>query len=316
LDVILIVAPEEDVHACCVAQHLSDMGAQAQIVDLSTFANSAGFSQFLSTKPARLTLTLPNGSKLDPASVDTVWYRRPRLPQLSDVLAFESDRDFAGAEWGAVIDGFVASLSARFVNDPVKQRGATKPRQLQVAEKAGLAIPATLITNNADEARGFVEKFGGRVIHKPLTAPRNRFLATKRWSDADKAALENLKLVPTIFQEEIQGSLDLRITVMGQKLFAASFSSTKLESAGEHWIDNRLNLDVEYREHRLPAAVESCILTLMRGLDLSFGTVDMKVDERGDYVFLEVNPQGQFLYIDILTGLPLAKAMAEFLIAA
>jgi D-alanine-D-alanine ligase-like ATP-grasp enzyme len=77
-----------------------------------------------------------------------------------------------------------------------------------------------------------------------------------------------------------------------------------------------LNLDVEYREHRLPAAVESCILTLMRGLDLSFGTVDMKVDERGDYVFLEVNPQGQFLYIEILTGLPLAKAMAEFLIAA
>ena len=97
---ILIVAPEEDVHACCVAKHLSDMGAQAHIVDLSTFANSAGFSQFLSTKPAELALTLPNGSQLDPASVDTVWYRRPRLPRLSDSLPFESDRDFAGAEWG------------------------------------------------------------------------------------------------------------------------------------------------------------------------------------------------------------------------
>ena len=313
---ILIVAPEEDVHACCVARHVADMGAQAHIVDLSTFANSAGFSQFLSTKPAKTSLTLPNGAHFDPASVDTVWYRRPRLPRLDDVLPFESDRNFAGAEWGAVIDGFIASLHARFVNDPVKQRGASKPRQLQVAEKAGLAVPATLITNNAEEALGFVENFGGRVIHKALTAPRNRFLATKRWSEADKAALETLKLVPTIFQEEIQGSVDLRITVIGERLFAASFSSTKLESAGEHWIDNRLNLDVDYREHVLPAAVENGILTLMEGLDLSFGTVDMKVDERGEYVFLEVNPQGQFLYIEILTGLPLAKAMAEFLIAA
>ena len=98
-------------------------------------------------------------------------------------------------------------------------------------------------------------------------------------------------------------------------MFAASFPSTALESAGNSWIDNRLNLEVPYREHVLPSAVKTSILAMMKGLGLSFGTIDMKIDESDKYVFLEVNPQGQFLYVEILTGLPLARAMAEFLLS-
>jgi hypothetical protein len=313
---ILIVAPERDLHARCVARHLSDNGAQVHILDFGLFADSAEISHFLAAKPGgRVTISFSHGGHLDLSEVCTVWYRRPRLPGLSQVLPFEADRTFALAEWNAVLDGIMASPETRFVNDPTRQRSASKPRQLQVAKQVGLAIPETLITSNADEARRFVEGFRRRVIHKPLTAPPDRFLGTKRWSEADDTALGNLRLAPTIFQEEIRGSLDLRITAIGEKLFVVGFPPTALESAGESWIDNRLNLEVPYREHVLPSSVETGVLAMMKGLGLSFGTVDMKIDESGNYVFLEVNPQGQFLYVEILTGIPLARAMAEFLLS-
>jgi glutathione synthase/RimK-type ligase-like ATP-grasp enzyme len=174
-------------------------------------------------------------------------------------------------------------------------------------------IPDTLVTSSADDARAFVERHGGCVIHKALTAPPDRFLATKRWSDADAAALDELPLAPTIFQEEVRGSVDLRITMIGERFFAADFPTSTLESPDVQWIDNRLSLDLRYALHTLPPAVETGLKTLTQRLGLSFGTIDMKIDASGEYVFLEINPQGQFLYVEILTGLPLARTLAEFL---
>lgn len=312
---ILIIAPETDLHARCVAKHLSEMGAQVRIFDFGRLSFAADISHFVGTESDKTIMPSASDQHLDLSEVNTVWYRRPRLPALSQVLPFEPDRTFALAEWGAVLAGVMASLGSRFVNDPIMQRAASKPRQLQVAKQAGLAIPKTLITSNAHDARKFVERFSPRVVHKALTAPTDRFLATKHWSAADDAALGNLGLAPTIFQEEIEGPLDLRITVIGDKLFAADFPPTTLKSGGDDWIDNRLTLEIPYREHVVPSSVKDSIFATMKGLGLSFGTIDMKINNSHDYVFLEVNPQGQFLYVEILTGLPLAMAMAEFLLS-
>ena len=201
---ILIVAPVRDLHAQCVAKHLLDMGAHIQMLDLGSFADSAAVSYSLATgSGSKVAISFSDGGHLDLAEVRTVWYRRPRLPRLSHAFPFEADRAFALAEWDAMFNGMIASLEARFVNDPIKQRSASKPCQLQVAKQAGLAIPETLITNNAGEVRRFVERLRCRVIHKALTAPSDRFLATKRWSEADDAALRNLRFRASIFQEEI-----------------------------------------------------------------------------------------------------------------
>ena len=101
--------------------------------------------------------------------------------------------------------------------------------------------------------------------------------------------------------------------MIGERFFAADFPTSTLESPEVQWIDNRLVLDLQYREHALPASVEAGLRALTRRLGLSFGTIDMKIDASGEYVFLEINPQGQFLYVEILTGLPLARTLAAFL---
>jgi hypothetical protein len=314
---IVIVAPEGDLHARAVAYHLRELGSDVAIVDLGLlYEPSRGLSHRLARKGSdcdSAVIARADGREtIDLSRAGTIWYRRPRLPR-PPVLVVDGDCAFAAAEWNAAIDGLWATCPARFVSDPACQRSASKSRQLRVAADVGLAIPDTLITSSAADARAFVAQHGGRVIHKALTAPSDRFLATKRWSDADAAALDDLPLAPTIFQEEVRGSIDLRITMIGERFFAADFPTSTLESPEAQWIDNRLILDFQYRKHALPADVEAGLRTLTQGLGLSFGTIDMKIDASGEYVFLEINPQGQFLYVEILTGLPLARTMAEFL---
>jgi len=315
---VLIVAPEDDLHARAVARHLRELGAEVAIVDLGLLCEPGrGLCQRLGRNGAdRAAVTCTRAGVhdcLELSRVQTVWYRRPRLPKMNGLIV-DGDRSFANGEWSAAIDGLWAACRARFVSDATCQRRASKPRQLQIAKEVGLTIPDTLVTSSIADAREFVERHDGGVIHKALTAPSDRFLATKRWSDADAAALEDLPLAPTIFQEEIRGSVDLRITMIGSRFFAADFPTTALESHDAHWVDNRLSLDLGYGLHALPPTVEAGLGRLFERLGLSFGTIDMKIDASGEYVFLEVNPQGQFLYVEILTGLPLARTLAEFLI--
>jgi glutathione synthase/RimK-type ligase-like ATP-grasp enzyme len=112
-----------------------------------------------------------------------------------------------------------------------------------------------------------------------------------------------------IFQRYVPAAVDLRITAIGPQLLAAEAHSQK----GEYKIDVRLNNDVPYFPHKLPRDVEEKLLKMMRRMGLEYGAIDMRVTPEGEYVFLEVNPAGQFLYVEHAAKIPIAAALAEFL---
>ncbi len=86
--------------------------------------------------------------------------------------------------------------------------------------------------------------------------------------------------------------------------------------AGLGRVDSRLDTTVDFAPHRLPASVSAALSTLMAELGLIFGVIDMRVGLDGEYYFLEVNPQGQFAYLEIKTGLPMFRTLAQFLAGA
>jgi hypothetical protein len=303
---ILIVAPRHDVHALCVAQDLEKMGKSFRFVDSSRLTGE-GRLQFRAGHDSGSTWTCIDGQPIALDEVDTVWHRRRFLPPVAARCPL-SDQQYLQREWTELISGVFASLDdAWFVNDPGRQNAAVKPLQLRLAERLGLRIPETLITNDPTAAAAFIDRHQQRVVHKTLAPPRHRFLATKRWSESDRAVLSSLALAPTIFQETVTDCRELRITIIGEQVFAAEFRP----AAG--LIDGRLDLETPYRPHPLPAGVACRLLALVRQLGLVFSTVDMKLTDAGEYVFLELNPMGQYLYIEILAGLPLTAAMAELL---
>ena len=285
---------------------LREMGNQVSLIHGSEF----GVTRTLSFCPGTGdgVISDRNGSRIRANDISAVWYRRPGRPRANDVISDRLDRAFAESEWQHAIDGFFSSLPARVVSPPFMQRSAIKPRQLAAARDEGLRVPESLITNEIDEALAFVEKYG-RVIHKASSSPPHRFLDTRTWGCREMECIEEISLCPIILQEQIDGPSDIRATIIGNRIFAARIDKSERYSGP----DSRLDLDATCQPHELPDEVSSRLLRVMDRLGLLFATVDLKLTENRDYVFFEVNPQGQFLYIEILTGLPISSTIAGFL---
>jgi hypothetical protein len=303
---IFILASPRDAHSRMVVAALQRMGEQATVIDAGTFGNGAVLSYRIGGNPVATTVT---GEEVRFDAATCVWYRRPRLGHVAESIRNPDVRAFCRQEWANLLEGLFLNSSARFVNHVQAEFAAVKPRQLHVAREIGWAIPDTLFTSDPDQAGAFIDRHHGQVIHKALTAPKDRMIDTRAWDEADRPALATLSLAPTIFQEMIHGPADVRVTVVGKEVFAAKISTLE----GRAGIDSRMDMDAPYEVHDLPAAMHDRIVAFMDAMGLVYGTIDLKLTDDGEYVFFEVNPQGQFLYVEILTGLPITQAMANLL---
>jgi len=312
---ILIVSSVMDAHARCVAQELEKLGEAVFFLDMSHCGSGTLVEHQIGRSGAPLTLTTEDGTLINLCEVSAVWHRRPQRPRFPSDLIDIEDRNFANLEWIDALDSLLLSIDARHMNPLWSQRAALKPRQLEIARRLGLRIPATLVTNDPLRVNEFLTMHRNNVVYKSLTAPNHCFLATRRWSETDGAALVDLPISPAIFQEEIIGPSDVRVTIVGQEIFAARIdtSASRPSSDRQSDVDSRLDLDAPYELHDLPESIAQLLRELMSELGLVFGTIDLKITNEGDHVFLEVNPQGQFLYVEILTGLPITLAVARFL---
>lgn len=304
---ILILAGREDVHARRVGNLVQERGQAVRIVDCADFGEGA----CLSYSPGkRANAKARNGEYIDFESVQSVWYRRPRYSQIGQGIEEPAVRSFCRQEWTILLDGLFLGSQARFINPLLAEFAAVKPRQLQVAASIGLNVPETLITNDPDEASAFIEWHKGKVVHKAMASPKDRLLDTRMWSGDDMPLMfETLKLAPTMFQSLVRGPADVRVTVVGDRLFAAKIDTAR----GNAGLDSRLDMDAPFEEYVLPWRLEGQLRSFMADMGLVYGTVDLKISDEGEYFFLEVNPQGQFLYVEILTGMPISEAMAELL---
>jgi len=304
---ILILSNPEDAHALHITQLLQRRGRDVSSLSRADFGRGASIA--FHPEASRGAITLDDGTRIVSEDVSAVWYRRPGRVRVNPAIRDDLDRAFADTEWTHALDSFFTIAFRRIISPPLKQRAATKPVQLALAVRAGLPVPDTLITSDPNQAAAFAQKWHGAVVHKAMTAPPHRFLDTRAW-DADAARqLDDLALCPTIFQARIFGPADVRVTVVDKQVFAACIETAR----GRAGVDSRLDHDAPCTPYELPRAVKSAILRLMDELGLLFGTVDLKLANNGEHVFLEINPQGQFLYIEILAGLPISNALAEFL---
>ena len=307
---IAVVSTASDVHYKCVSEALRRMGRETFLVEIPKLGNEARFT--MATGGERHAMwSVPGQGPIDLERVSCVWYRRIYPPVLIPSPSSRTDADWALREWREATTGAFAVSSGRgtrFVSDPWSQELAgMKAYQLRVAQRVGLRIPDTIMTNDADAARAFVDRHAGRVVHKVVKTPRDRFVGTKKWHPDDEAELKWLHLTPTFFQEQIAAPFELRITIVGRTIFAAEFE------VGAGVTDARSLLDARFEQHRFPPETEALLLRLMDELGLQYGTIDMKRSADGEYVFLEINPQGQFLYVEIKTGMPITQTMAELL---
>lgn len=305
--------------------------------------------QFFDRETAYSQLTI-DGCTIDSRDISTVWYRRQSEPLLAKGLG-EKDKEFVRLECLGYFNALYRCLDhCRWVNSWVHERRASdKSTQLTVARSVGLMIPRTVVTNDPQAVHELMEECSGRVIFKPLiglvtgrspeygaqlnAAFEGKFAfppACEEATDKDRRVvftqmltiekldeLGALPACPAIFQECIEKEVELRITIVGEELFTAAIHS---QEHPETRVDfRRFALFPDYNTVRhsvfeLPKDVSEKLLRLMRELGLRFGCVDMILTPRGEYVFLEVNPSGQWGWIEEMTGLPITRALVELLL--
>jgi glutathione synthase/RimK-type ligase-like ATP-grasp enzyme len=309
---VLIVAPPTDDHAPSVASEVRRQGGRVELLDLDAFPERVSLA--MSYRDGKRSYALTNCATLDLADVRSIWWRRPGSPAVSSELVRPSHRQFAANESDHALAGLWQCVDAFWINEPKRDEvGHRKPLQLRIAQEAGLSIPDTLITNDPAEARAFIDRFGYRkVIFKSFSATQTEWRETRLLDAAEMAVLDHVRFAPVIFQEYIPAACDLRITVVGQRIFPAAIYS----APAAYQVDFRMEMErARIEATTLPPDVEQALLVLMRKLGLVYGAIDLRLTPDGRYVFLEVNPAGQWQFIEHATGQPIAAELAHCLVA-
>ncbi|MGH3832969.1 MAG: ATP-grasp ribosomal peptide maturase [Pseudonocardiaceae bacterium] len=255
------------------------------------------------------------GKHLRLDEIQAIYYRRPTGFRLPDHLSPEQQR-FAKAEARRGLGGLLLTLPVRWVSHPSRVADAEfKPPQLQLAAECGLRVPRTLITNDVVHVQEFAEQLSGPMIYKPLSAPSVRADGELRLiyaTQVDGSSLneDDIGLTANLFQEWVPKKYDVRLTVVGDRFFAVAIHA----SSDRAYVDWRSDYDaLRYESIDTPDGVRYSIKTLLERLDLSFGAFDFTVTPDGEWVFLELNPNGQWGWIEDHTHLPITTAMADLL---
>lgn len=251
------------------------------------------------------------------SDVDAAYFRRPEPISVPHDVANDG-RLYCVMEWHAALESLYWELDDRWLNAPHNiMLAENKLRQLRLASQCGMKIPETLATNDPKAAAAFCQD--RQVIGKPfrqalisLEGAESVIFTTRIHIDATTDS-QAIKVAPMILQKEVQKQFDVRVTVVGEKIFAASIDS---QSNPETQVDWRRSSkpDLRHLIHELPAPLSAQCVQLTKMLGLRFGAIDFVLDPHGEYWFLEINPNGQWGWIESRTDLPIANAIVNELV--
>jgi len=313
--VILLVSHEADDHLAPMLAELARIGREAVVVDTAALPGSVAVVAEHGPGGDRRLLRLADGGWVDLDRVGSGWWRRPLPPARDQRITDPGEASWAVNETYEAMAGFWDALPVAWVSPPKAiETAMMKTWQLPAARAAGLEIPQTLVTSDPDAARAFVDRLGlERVVCKAFSATPENWRETRLVGEAEYAVLDRVALAPVIFQEFVPAEVDLRVTVVGERLFPAAIHSQELP----YPLDFRMFLDVGQGVRMTPATlpddVGDALLRLLKAAGLRYGAVDMRRTPDGRHVFLEVNPAGQWRFVEEVTGQPMTAAMARLL---
>lgn len=321
---VLIITKPDDPHAIMVKLALEKKGHACTLMYPTDLPEFQKHSFTLINNKLIWKAGGVNFSAHDINQFDVVWYRRPRRPVLPEIVhpddvenATNENIEFFKTLW------HVISPNAFWVNPYQSRSGVNcKLKQLQVAAEVGFMVPETLISNDPNEINEFINnKNFDKVIYKTLYPHMwigendVRLIYTKEISIDQLPSDEVLQVMPGIFQRKIDKAYELRVTFMGDTAVTAKLRSQEHPQGMQDWRSVPVH-ELAIDPYTLPDTIHQQCKQLMQKFGVVFGCFDFIVTPDGEYYFLEINEQGQFLWVESINpNIKMLDAFSEFLIS-
>ena len=248
-------------------------------------------------------------------NVSSIWFRRTKLPDLK--IENEFEKLYLLEEYNSLLENIYSLLKdKKWISYPKSiYEAENKLLQLKLAKEIGFNIPKTLLTSEHSELIQFYKENNEDIIIKPLHQGRIKFkenIKTIFTNQIGSNFIENIEdydLTPSIFQENIQKSYEIRVTVVGVKVFAVKINSQNNEETKIDWRKRKLPSET----YDLPLGVMKKCVLLVKKLNLSFGAIDIIKKPNGQYIFLEINPNGQWAWLEMENKLEISTEIINLL---
>lgn len=312
---LLVITNAEDATADYLCGRLADSG-----FDFARFNTDCDYREVavdFSRSSPRLYIC---GNWLRADRVSHIWFRRPK-PLKPSVAADNAEVNHVAAEWSEAIEGFLAHVPhEKWMNHPAFNAMAShKMEQLTRAKQFGLNVPSTIVTQDKVELRQFWEANNSDIIVKPLASgyierddpTEDTLIFTNRVSRSDVDDLRALQNCPTLFQERICKTLDVRITIVDNDIHPVGIRSSTYHERQKDDIRRNNMSGVSYCGVELPAETKQSLQDLVKSYGLRFAAIDMAIDTRGRWVFFEINSNGQWAWLDLLHECDIASSFIK-----
>lgn len=304
---IAILTRRDDFHAYVVRRVLTDRAVRCSIILTDSLPSTGGLSWASSADLSPGVISDVAGAEVRIGDVDAVWFRRmtgdPRFPVK---LKHDEARQLVINDCRASLLGLMLTdFTGTWISHPAAtQTAQNKLVQLRIAQEVGLPVPATLVSQDAEAVRRFFASHD-RTVVKAVAGSAETPVMTGLLKP-EMLVDDHIRISPAIYQEYVPGRDHLRVCVFGTEVHTALLRTEA--------VDWRYPLQGEVRPYTLDDHTGAQVVAACVALDLKMGIIDMKLDSDGRPVWLEVNPQGQFLFLEgMCRDLPLTQLFAEFL---
>lgn len=312
---ILFFTASHDPHSEKLEYELRKKGCEVIRFDVDKMPNTIWCDQKINNE--RIEISIPESLQ----NVDSVFYRRLAMVRSQKLWQHipEKIREFSVWEIESALFGICGFLDDKpWINHfKTIDIASNKPYQLMVAQKIGLTVPDTLVTNSPSELTEFYKKHKGSIIYKPVSYNvlhgndfETGFVYTSRVTKKHLESAEKIKVVPGIFQEEIKRQTELRITVVDHHFFVV-----QVKVGDPNQVDWRRDSGkgILFKKHEISDHTKKQIMAFMKHIGLRYGAFDFIVKPDGTEVFLEVNPQGAYMWLEEELGLNVTSTIAKVL---
>ena len=241
-------------------------------------------------------------------TIKGIYFRAPVF--LRSHKKYNLNEQLYRSQWSSFIRNLISFDKAKWINHPVSTYQAeNKMYQLKCAKEIGLNVPKTYIGNVLSQHISSCTNYIVKSLDTALFYIDSQELFTYSSIVNGEELLDaNIKDAPIILQECLEDKQDLRVTVVGDKLFSISITNKGKNIYGD-WRKISKN-DLVYKEINLPKDIATKILKLMKQLGLVFGGVDLAVMDN-KYYFIEVNPTGEWGWLSSGSDIPVDKAIVD-----